>query len=148
MSRQVNLSKRRIVPFSTLTPGDPTTVTTPIVHNLTTGQLVTITDTVGSISEIINNNEYPVAVVDETTFTVPQNTIGYTYSGGGTISASIRPNAGQLNYTRIYLGAIAYMHQFEVLLTEEQVVDPIVGTAQFELQGLVIWTQKAGRIKG
>lgn len=50
-------------------------------------------------------------------------------------------------YVRVFFGAIGRIHQLVLRLSDSQIDDPQEGTAQFELQGLVIWTKKEGRIK-
>jgi hypothetical protein len=55
-------------------------------------------------------------------------------------------------YVRVYLGAVARIHQIQITLSIiplnlSQLSDPQKGAAQFELQGLVWWTRRAGRIK-
>lgn len=146
--RVVTLAPRVLIPITNIATGITTTITTGQDHNLVDQQLITITDVVGSLADVLNNNEYVATVTSKTTFTINANTTGYNYLSGGNIPGLIMENAGQLNYTRVYLGAIAHMHQFEISLTDSQIADPIIGRSQFELQGLVLWTKRAGRIRG
>jgi hypothetical protein len=85
------------IPISTITTGSPTTITTTVAHNLTSGQQVQIsnvigvtTDVAGEISDINNDTfsgpiqPYTVTVTGATTFTIPRNTTGdqaYKYLG-------------------------------------------------------------------
>ena len=147
-SRVITLCKNQLLAITNVVPGVTTAFTTFAEHNLVDQQLVTITDLVGTIAPILNNNSYVATVTSTTTFTIDVVTTGYTYTGGGNIPIPLLASSGDQNYTRVYLGAIGYMHQFEFTMTEQQTLDPVIGKAAFELQGLVVWSQKAGRIKG
>lgn len=50
-------------------------------------------------------------------------------------------------YVRVYLGAVGRFHQIQLTLTDAQIADPGSGVAQFEMQGMVLWTRKEGIIK-
>jgi hypothetical protein len=50
-------------------------------------------------------------------------------------------------YVRVYLGAIARFHQLQITLSAAQLADAEQGTAQFEMQGLLLWTRPEGRLK-
>lgn len=50
-------------------------------------------------------------------------------------------------YVRVFLGAIGRLIQLELTLSPSQLADPDSGQVQLEIQGLVIWTRKEGRIK-
>ena len=114
---------------------------------MTTGEQTTISDIVGNIGGVLNNKTYPVTVTSTTTFTIPVNTTGYSYNSAGYVYNKDLQD-GDTKYVRVFLGAIAYMHQIQITLSDAQLNDPVKGTAQFEMQGLVAWTRKAGRIKG
>lgn len=148
-SRKVELCFRSTVSISNITMGSVTTlIQTATPHKLTNQQQVTITDVVGSIAPVINNRQFIATVISPTSFSIVLISTGYTYTSGGSVPTSKLPNSGQYHYTRVYLGAIAYIHQFELTMTDEQIADPIVGKTQFELQGLVVWMQPSGRING
>lgn len=50
-------------------------------------------------------------------------------------------------YVRVFLGAIGRLIQLELTLSSSQLADSDAGQVQLEIQGLVIWTRKEGRIK-
>jgi hypothetical protein len=154
ITKTVELFSRGVVAISTVTVGATTTITTKTDHELVVGEFVTISDIVGSVGTILNNNTYLVSVVSSTTtFTITDakgnniNTSGYAYIQAGYVyNADLEE--GDSKYTRIYLGATGYMHQIEFTLSENQVADIVKGAAQFEMQGLVVWTRRMGRIRG
>jgi hypothetical protein len=125
-----------------------TVIQTSTPHKITDQQQVTITDVVGTIAPVINNRQFIANVISPTSFSIILISTGYTYTSGGSVPTSKLPNSGQYHYTRVYLGAIAYIHQFELTMTDAQIADPVVGKTQFELQGLVVWMQPSGRING
>lgn len=147
-SRIVEIFPRSIIDISNVTVGATTTITTTNPNNLLTGQRVLLTDIVGTLAPILNNNTYVITVVDGSNFTITQNTVGYTYTSAGSINTGLRPNYGSATYTRVYLGAIAHMHQIELTMSAAQIADTINGDAQFQLQGIVIWTRPTGMIRG
>ncbi len=102
---------------------------------------------VGTIGNVLNNQTFAVTVVNATTFTMVVNTNGLVYTSAGYIYQKIQPQ-GDATYTRVYLGAIAHMHQIQFTLSQDQIDDPMKGKAQFELQGIVGWMRPAGRIRG
>lgn len=53
----------------------------------------------------------------------------------------------QSTYTRVYCGIYANLVQIRIYLTDAQIADDTIGNANFELQGLVIWTRPGGRIR-
>lgn len=146
-TRKVELFSRGVISIASITPGSPTIITTVGNHDLTTGEQTTISDIVGNIGGVLNNKTYPVTVTSTTTFTIPVNTTGYSYNSAGYVYNKDLQD-GDTKYVRVFLGAIAYMHQIQITLSDAQLNDPVKGTAQFEMQGLVAWTRKAGRIKG
>lgn len=52
-----------------------------------------------------------------------------------------------VKYIRVFLGQIARNHQVTLTLTDEQLADPLIGTSDFELQGIIMHTREEGRIK-
>lgn len=50
-------------------------------------------------------------------------------------------------YVRVYLGAIARFHQIVITLTPTQLADAVKGSERFEMQAMVWWTRREGRIK-
>lgn len=147
LTRKVELFSRGVINISSITPGVTTTITTALDHELTTGETVTISDIVGSIGRILNNITAVVTVTSTTTFTIAVNTSGFTYTSNGFIYNGDLVQ-GDSKYVRVYLGAIGRMHQLSFSLSDEQLSDPVKGAAQFELQGLVLWTKPVGRIRG
>jgi len=148
-SRKLETFPRSIIPIFGLGTGVLTRIVTENPHGFLPNQLVTITDVSGRLlPALINNNTFPITIINSTTFSIPLNSVGTFYTTGGSLNASIRPNSGSATYTRVYLGALAHMHQFEFTLTEGQIADPLNGTAQFELQGMVIWSRPTGMIRG
>jgi hypothetical protein len=55
-------------------------------------------------------------------------------------------NQGQ--YVRVFLGSIGRFHQLQLTLSTSQLEDAEQGTAQFEMQGMLLWFRPEGRIKG
>lgn len=155
LTRVVEIFSRGVINISSISVGTTTSVTTTQDHGLEVNQTFVMSDIVGSVGKVLNNNTYKVSVVSSTTaFTFVQvngsnvNSTGYVYLQGGFIYNGDLVQ-GDSKYTRVYLGAIAHMHQIQLTLTPTQVADPVKGTAQFELQGLVIWTRSTGgRIRG
>jgi hypothetical protein len=52
-----------------------------------------------------------------------------------------------VKYTRVFLGMIARNHQITITLTPDQVANSMIGSAPFELQGIIMHTRMEGRIK-
>jgi hypothetical protein len=52
-----------------------------------------------------------------------------------------------VKYIRVFLGQIARNHQVTLTLTDEQLADPLIGTSNFELQGIIMHSREEGRIK-
>ena len=146
-TRKLELFSRGVIQISNITPGNPTLITTTTQHFLSTNEEATISDIVGNIGGILNNNTYIVTVIDTFNFTIPVNTTGYSYNSAGFVYNKSDQD-GDVTYTRIFLGAVAHMHQLQITLSDTQLADPVKGTAQFEMQGLVWWTRKMGRIRG
>jgi hypothetical protein len=146
-SRNVALYSRGPLDILSITTGITTTIVTVSAHNLVTGQQVVLSNVSGTIDRIINNQTVAVTVVDAVTFTVPIVTSNFTVTSNGYIW--LPPfNPGDAKYTRVYLGAVGYHHQFVITISDQQLLDPIKSVSQFELQGLVIWTRPAGLIRG
>lgn len=86
----------RHVPITSSSVANPTVITTPVPHGLTTGDSVLIAGHSGSTPDI--NGEEVVTVLTTTTFTVAQNvTVGGT---GGTI-VPCKTNAGGAGYLQV-----------------------------------------------
>ncbi len=147
ITKTVEIFSRGVVNITSITPGSPTTIVTGSDHNLSTNETVTIADVVGSVGKLLNNQTFVATVTNPTTFTIPINTTGLVYTQAGYTYSGDLPQ-GDSRYTRIYLGAIAHMHQIQFTLSSAQVADPVKGTAQFEMQALVIWTKSCGRVRG
>lgn len=150
-SRTVEIFSRGVIAITAVTVGVTTTITTGTDHGLAAGEFTVISDVVGSVAKILNNQNgktFKVATVISTTqFTITLDTTAYAYVSGGLVyNANLI--SGDSHYTRIYLGAIAHMHQLQFTLSNNQVIDPVKGAAQFEMQGLVLWTRPAGKIRG
>jgi hypothetical protein len=147
-TRTVEIFSRGVISISNIVPGSTTTITTVTDHGLTAGEFVTISDIVGSIGRSLNNlNLQVTSITDTKNFVVSYNTTGTSYSSAGFIYNADLVQ-GDSHYTRIYLGANAHMHQLQLTLNSNQIVDPVKGVAQFEMQGLVIWTRATGKIRG
>ena len=67
------------VPVILVTIGVPTGITTSLPHNLLTGDQVFFTEIAGTVSGI-NGDFHEVTVTSNTTFTIPIDTIGFTYT--------------------------------------------------------------------
>lgn len=93
---------QRAVPITSSSVANPTTITTPVAHGLTTGDSVLIAGHTGSSPTI--NGERVVTVVTATTFTIPVNvTVGGT---GGTFTRGETNGGGvaYLQWTSLTLG--------------------------------------------
>lgn len=147
-TRKVSTFSRSTINISNVNVGTINTViTTATNHGLVTGQNVTIGGIVGSVGNILNNQTYAVQVITNKVFLVPASTSGTSYVSSGFIYGEDLVQ-GLAKYTRIYLGAIAHFHQLQFTVSQDQLIDPIAGAAQFEMQGLVMWTRPEGRIRG
>jgi hypothetical protein len=147
LTKTVELFSRGVIKISTITPGATTTITTLTNHELETNETVTFANVIGSIGNIVNNQSYPVTILTPTSFTININTIGLSYIQDGVIWNAELPQ-GNAKYTRIFFGAIAHFHQLVFTLSQSELQDPVKGAAQFEMQGLVFWWRKEGRIRG
>lgn len=147
ITRTVPLYNRGPIPVVSITPGATTTVVTLTNHNLTTNQYVVISSAMGTIGDVLNNISFPVTVTNSTTFTIALNSVGFTYTTGAYCNSEVL-SEGDSKYTRVYLGAIARVHQIVFTLSAQQLSDPVKGAAQFEMQGMVLWTRQEGRIRG
>jgi hypothetical protein len=151
ITKTVELYSRGVVDIQSITPGNPTLITTVDDHNLQTNQLATLDNIVGSIGNTLNNQTFVSTVIDNLNFTIPLDTTNLIYTSNGFLynqDLSEDFPTGDTQYTRVYLGASAHMHQLQFTLSDAQLADPVKGTAQFELQGFVIWTKPMGRIRG
>jgi len=148
-TRTVEIFSRGVTPVSAVSIGTTTTITTVSSHNLQIGESVVVADMSGNINKTINADMSFVvsAVPTATSFTIPVDTNGSTYTFGGLVYSE-ENYSGDARYTRIYLGAIAHMHQLQFTLSYAQLTDVVKGVAQFEMQGLVVWTRPAGKIRG
>ena len=146
-SRKVSLYPRGVLNIASITVGNPTIITTVSPHNLAAIQDVTIADVVGTAGNFLNNETIAATTLTGTSFSVPINTVNETYVQGGVIWYP-EINPGDAKYVRIYLGAIAHMHQLELTLSSAQKIDAVKGRSGFEMQGLVLWTRAMGMIRG
>jgi preprotein translocase subunit YajC len=147
MTKTVEIFSRGVISISSITVGATTQIVTATNHGLATGDEITIGSIVGTVSDVLNNQTFAVTVVNATTLTIAVNTIGLVYSSGGYIWESVLPQ-GDAKYVRVFLGAVAHMHQLQFTLTPAQIAEPTKGTAQFEMQGFVAWFRPEGRIRG
>lgn len=149
LTKTVEIFSRGVLAITAITPGTTTTITTATPHNLPSdiATQVSISDIYGSIGTALNNTTPLATFVSSTSFTVPIDTSGKTYTSGGFVWKGGFDN-GLAKYVRVYLGPIAHMHQFVLTLSPSQLSDPIKGTAQFEMQALLVWTKPVGRIRG
>ena len=53
----------------------------------------------------------------------------------------------QVKYIRVFLGTTARNHQVRLTMTTDQVDDPLIGSSDFELQGVLFHTREEGRVK-
>lgn len=133
--------------------GATTTFTTQEFHNLQINQYVTIAGLIGSsaLQTTFNNQTFQVsAIPTATTFTVAVNTSSsvFSYTSSGKVWTNVTDEYNSdPTYVRIFLGAIGRIHQLELTLNTQQLADPVSGTAQLELQGMVLWWRKEGRIR-
>lgn len=153
-TRTVEIFSRGVISISNIATGATTTITTTSDHGLSVGEFVTISDIIGSVGRVLNNQTFKVGSTPTTlTFTIQNNagvnidTTGFVYGSAG-FAYNGDLIQGDTHYTRIYLGAVAHMHQLQFTLSTAQVQDVVKGVAQFEMQGLVIWTRPTGRIRG
>lgn len=152
-TKTVNLYDQEDIFITAVSLGATTTFTTQEFHNLQVNQNVTITGLIGSYSlqTIFNNQTFIVsAVPTSTTFTVAVNTSSavFSYTSSGKIWTNVTDDFNSdASYVRVFLGAIGRIHQLELTLNTQQLADPVSGTAQLELQGMVLWWRKEGRIR-
>lgn len=146
--RIIELYPRGIAQIAAILRGSPTTFRTATPHELIDQQQVLITDMTGDLAPFINNINFTATVIDAVRFTIDFDSTGSTFGFRGVVNNPILVNYGTTTYTRVFLGAIAHMHQFVITLSDEQLADPSKGAPQFELQGMVIWSRPAGMIRG
>lgn len=75
-----------VIPITSNSAANPSVVTTPVAHGLTTGQVVLISGVAGSSADI--NGERTVTVISPTTFSVAVNATGSGGTGGSFVKAS------------------------------------------------------------
>jgi hypothetical protein len=93
---------QRVVPITSSSVANPSVITTPVPHGLTSGQTILIAGHSGSSPTI--NGERTVTVVTATTFTIPVNvTVGGT-GGTFTTGKTVAGAAAYLEMTAIALG--------------------------------------------
>lgn len=150
VTKTVELFSRGVSAVTNLVIGTPSTITTANNHNLPIGTpvLVTLTDFNGLIGSVLNNTITLATAINATQFTITSPLGGYVYDGGGLVYGDYATFQGDAKYVRVYLGAIARMHQISLTLSDNQLADPVKGSAQFEMQGMVWWTKPTGRIRG
>lgn len=68
-----------------ITAANPAVITTTNAHGLTTGDQVLITGITGTMSTVINGIPFTITVLSPTTFSIPINTTGLTYTGAGVV---------------------------------------------------------------
>jgi len=153
MTKTVEIFSRGVVSITGISVGTTTTITTATDHNLTVGEFVSINDIVGSVGRILNGKSFVVGTAPTTTtFTITDdtgnniNTSGTAYGSQGYIFSQDLVQ-GDANYTRVFLGSVGRLHQISLSLSDNQLSDPVKGVAQFELQAMVFWFRKMGRIK-
>jgi len=84
--------KRLTIPVTSNSQANPTVVTTPIAHGLTTGDIIVISGVAGSSPDI--NGERTVTVITTTTFSVPIDTSLGTGGTGGTFRRADSQDGG------------------------------------------------------
>ena len=52
-----------------------------------------------------------------------------------------------VKYIRVFLGQIARNHQITLTLTAAQLANNLIGTSDFEIQGILMHTREEGRVK-
>jgi hypothetical protein len=149
IERSVEVFSRGVISITAITPGPTTLITVGTPHNIPAAGTATVnlSGIYGSIASSLNNQQVVATYVSDTTFTVAIDTTSLVYTTGGYVWTGPF-DIGQVKYVRVFLGPIAHMHQFVLTLSDPQLEDPIQGTAQFELQALVVWTRPMGRIRG
>jgi hypothetical protein len=87
---------QRVIPITSNSIANPTVVTTPVDHGLTTGDIILIADVATSDPTI--NGEQTVTVISDTTFSVPVNV-----TTGGTGGTFVRANSsnGGVGYQQV-----------------------------------------------
>jgi hypothetical protein len=146
-TRAVNLYPRGTFFASGVTTGLTTTITTTQPINVMTGQSVRLSSFTGPLGAALNNKTGIVTFISPNSFSVNIDTNGLAYQSGGVVYFGLF-DPGLAKYTRIYLGAVAHMHQIEFTLSSDQLLDPVYGTVQFEMQAMVAYTRAEGRIRG
>lgn len=86
-------TSQRVIPITSNTQANPTVITTPVPHGLTTGQVILITGNASSNAAI--NGERTVTVVSTTTFSIPVNcTVAGGTGGSFVLSSTVNGGAG------------------------------------------------------
>lgn len=75
-----------VIPITSNSAANPSVVTTPVPHGLTTGQVVLISGVSGSSADI--NGERTVTVISATTFSVPIDATSHAGTGGSFVLCS------------------------------------------------------------
>ena len=89
---------QRVIPITSNSQANPSVVTTPVPHGLTTGQIILISGVVGSNADI--NGERTVTVIDATSFSVPVDASTSGGTGGSFVLAnSLNGGVGYLHVT-------------------------------------------------
>lgn len=83
---------QRVIPITSNSQADPTVVTCPVPHGLTTGDVIVISGVVGSDPDI--NGEQTVTVIDELTFSVAVDTSAGSAGTGGSFVRANSANGG------------------------------------------------------
>ncbi len=53
----------------------------------------------------------------------------------------------EVKYIRVFLGMVSRNHQIKLTMTPSQLTDNLIGSSDFEMQGVIFWTREEGRIK-
>lgn len=89
-------TQQRVIPITSNSQQNPTVVTTPVPHGLTSGDKIVIAGNTGSNAAI--NGEQTVTVISSTTFSVPVNAT----TAGGTGGAFVKADSAN--------GAVGHLH--------------------------------------
>jgi hypothetical protein len=85
-----------------ITQANPGVVTTDLLHQFQTGQVIYITGVEGMT--LVNNSYFTITVIDEYRFSLGINTTGYSaYTGGGVVTPNLRNiTASITDYPDVY----------------------------------------------
>ena len=83
---------QRVIPITSNTLANPSVVTTPVPHGLTSGQVILISDVITSSPTI--NGQRTVTVISPTTFSVPVNVATGGTGGSFVLASTVNGSAG------------------------------------------------------